>query len=124
MNTINVIYANYIEQNNICKALEKEIIYLEGYKYLFNNMKRINIKSSEKYYIETWAIYFDICDEYSAIKGEDIYKKFKLVISFDSLYVPEELLKNDLFHILGDYNINNLDDLLNCFILRRYFYDC
>lgn len=124
MNTINVIYANYIEQNNICKVLEKEIIYLEGYKYLFNNMKRINIKSSEKYYIETWAIYFDICDEYSAIKGEDIYKKFKLVISFDSLYVPEESLKNDLFHILGDYNINNLDDLLNCFILRRYFYDC
>lgn len=124
MNTINVIYANYIEQNNICKALEKEIIYLEGYKYLFNNMKRINIKSSEKYYIETWAIYFDICDEYSAIKGENIYKKFKLVISFDSLYVPEESLKNDLFHILGDYNINNLDDLLNCFILRRYFYDC
>lgn len=124
MNTINVIYANYIEQNNICKALEKEIIYLEGYKYLFNNMKRINIKSSEKYYIETWAIYFDICDKYSAIKGEDIYKKFKLVISFDSLYVPEESLKNDLFHILGDYNINNLDDLLNCFLLRRYFYDC
>ena len=77
-----------------------------------------------KYYIETWAIYFDICDEYSAIKGENIYKKFKLVISFDSLYVPEESLKNDLFHILGDYNINNLDDLLNCFILRRYFYDC
>ena len=124
MNTINVIYANYIEQNNICKELEKEIIYLEGYKYLFNNMKRINIKSSGKYYIETWAIYFDICNEYSAIKGEDIYKKFKLVISFDSLYVPEESLKNDLFHILGDYNINNLDDLLNCFILRRYFYDC
>lgn len=124
MNTINVIYANYIEQNNICKELEKEIIYLEGYKYLFNNMKRINIKSAGEYYIETWAIYFDICNEYSAIKGEDIYKKFKLVISFDSLYVPEESLKNDLFHILGDYNINNLDDLLNCFILRRYFYDC
>ena len=124
MNTINVIYANYIEQNNICKVLEKEITYLEGYKYLFNNMKRINIKSTGEYYIETWAIYFDICNEYSAIKGEDIYKKFKLVISFDSLYVPEELLKNDLFHILGDYNINNLDDLLNCFILRRYFYDC
>ena len=59
-------------------------------------MKRINIKSSEKYYIETWAIYFDICDKYSAIKGEDIYKKFKLVISFDSLYVPEESLKNDI----------------------------
>ena len=124
MNTINVIYANYIEQNNICKELEKEIIYLERYKYLFNNMKRINIKSTGEYYIETWAIYFDICDEYSSIKAKDVYKKFKLVISFDSLYVPEESLKNDLFHILGDYNINNLDDLLNCFILRRYFYDC
>ncbi len=123
MNKIDIIYANYIEQNNICKELEKEIIYLEEHRYLFNNIKRINIQSTAKYYIETWAIYFDICDEYSSIKAKDVYKKFKLVISFDSLYISEESLKNDLFHILGDYNINNLDDLLNCFILRRYFYD-
>ena len=64
MNTINVIYANYIEQNNICKELEKEIIYLEEHRYLFENIKRINIKSTTKYYIETWAIYFDICDDF------------------------------------------------------------
>ena len=87
-------------------------------------MKRIGIKSFGEGYIETWAIYFDICDEHSAIKGKDIYNKFKLVISFDSWYVPVELLRDELFNILGDYNINNLDDLLNCFTLRSYFYDC
>lgn len=124
MNRIEVLYANYIEQNNTCRALEKEIIHLGGHRYLFNNMKRIGIKSFGEGYIETWAIYFDICDEHSAIKGKDIYNKFKLVISFDSWYVPVELLRDELFNILGDYNINNLDDLLNCFTLRSYFYDC
>lgn len=118
-----IIYKNYVHKD--CDTgLETEIIHLGRHNLMFSYMKRIYLKRIGEGYVETWAIYFKIVDSKNAIHGKDIFNYYKIVVCFNSLYVPDNTIaKNISSDIAKEVTapINNVDTLLIALEIRHCF---
>lgn len=119
-----VEYKNYVNIDYNTK-LEKEILHLGNHRLRFRCIQRLCLRNYNEEYLETWAIYFEIVDNKDRINGSDIFNYYKVVISFDSWYVPEDIILKDFCSTISkeiDIPISNFEELSAAFNLRRFFY--
>ena len=119
-----VKYKNYILRDYDTN-LEKEILHLGNHRLRFRCIKRLCLRRSGEEYLETWAIYFEIVDNKNRIEGSDIFCYYKIVISFDSWYIPDDIVFKDFCSTISkeiEVPIINFEELSTAFTLRRLFY--
>lgn len=119
-----VEYKNYILRDYDTN-LEKEILHLGNHRLRFRCIKRLGLRHSGEEYLETWAIYFEIVDNKNRINGSDVFSYYKVVISFDSWYIPDDTIFKDFCSTISkeiDVPITNFEELSTAFNLRRLFY--
>ncbi len=119
-----VEYKNYVHIDYDTN-LEKEILHLGNHRLRFRCIQRLCLKYYGEQYLETWAIYFEIVDDKNRISGSDIFNYYKIVISFDSWYIPDDTIFKDFCSTISkeiDVPITNFEELSTAFSLRRFFY--
>lgn len=96
-------------------------------KLLLNTIKCLNYKeigSSNYSYdqIGTYRFIFDINDGSDApcIKGDEQYK-LTFIISIAEWYRPEDSIRIELNKVLKQFNIFDLDEVLDAFSYRKFY---